>query len=81
MLLPARVYRGVFVFPREALVREGPERLVFLSSGGSYRRQPVRLLHEDREAIVVADDGAVFPGDPVVTSGAFALSLALRAGS
>jgi hypothetical protein len=77
--VPVRCHEDVFAFPRDALVTEGAERLIFLRSGTSFRRQPVRLLHEDPESIVVADDGAVFPNDPVVTSGAFALSLALRA--
>lgn len=79
VLVPVGAHRGVFVLPRAALVTEGAEKLILLESGKSYRKQPVRLLHEDRESVVIADDGAIFPGDPVVTSGAFALSLALRA--
>jgi hypothetical protein len=79
VLVPTSLHRSVFVLPREAVVAEGAEKVVFLESGTSYRRQSVRLLHEDRESVVVADDGAIFSGDPVVTSGAFALSLALRA--
>jgi hypothetical protein len=79
VLVPAQVHRNVFAVPRAALVTEGPEKVLLLRSGKGFRRQPVRLLHEDRETVVLEDDGAVFPGDPVVVSGAFALSLALRA--
>jgi multidrug efflux pump subunit AcrA (membrane-fusion protein) len=76
---PVRAFPESFVLPREAVATEGSERVVFLRSGQGFRRQPVHVVHEEREAAVIADDGALFPGDPVVVSGAFALSLALRA--
>jgi hypothetical protein len=79
VLFPVHVFRSVFTFPRAALASEGAEKVVFLRSGNGFRRQPVHLLHEDRDFVAIADDGAVFAGDPVVVSGAFALSLALRA--
>ena len=77
--MPVHCHSDAFVLPRDALVNEGHEKLVYLRSGKSFKRQPVHVLFEDRESVVVADDGAIFPGDPVVTAGAFPLSLALRA--
>jgi hypothetical protein len=77
--LPVRSIPDAFVLPRRAVVKDGLERVVFLRSGDGFRRQPVRIVHEDREAAVAADDGSLFPGDPVVVTGAFSIALALRA--
>ncbi|MHC4777975.1 MAG: efflux RND transporter periplasmic adaptor subunit [Planctomycetota bacterium] len=77
--LPVKSLPGVFALPRGAVIRDGAEKVVFLRSGESFKSQPVHVVHEDFELAVVADDGAIFPGDPVVLSGAFPLHLALRA--
>jgi hypothetical protein len=42
---------------------------------------PVRVEHLDASVAVVANDGAIFEGDGIVLKGAYALSLALQAGS
>ena len=63
------------------LVDDGPTRVVFLRSGPGFRRVEVELLHRDHRAAVLPADTGIFPGNPVVTRGAFALELALdRAG-
>ncbi|MHC5035928.1 MAG: efflux RND transporter periplasmic adaptor subunit [Planctomycetota bacterium] len=77
--LPVRTIRGGFVLLKEAVVTEGPDRVAYIRSGDGFKRQPVHVLYEDFEAVVIADDGSIFPGDPVVRSGAFQLCLALRA--
>ena len=43
--------------------------------------QLVIALYEDDRVAVIANDGSIFPGDPVVKTGAFALGLALQVGS
>ncbi len=79
VLVPTAVFKGVFRLPRAAVVADGPEKVVFLKSGAGFKKQHVRVLHEDSEFAFIAADGAVFPGDSVVKSGAFALHLALKA--
>ena len=70
----------VFVLPPGAVVREGPEAFVFVQSGDSFLRRPVRVLYEDRTEVVVANDGAVAAGMFVVrTPAAAALNRALKA--
>jgi multidrug efflux pump subunit AcrA (membrane-fusion protein) len=54
---------------------------VFLPDGRTFRPQPVHVEYADDEVVVVADDGSLFDGDPVVLHGAFALGLALGRGS
>ncbi|MCC6670035.1 MAG: hypothetical protein IT458_03175 [Planctomycetes bacterium] len=78
--LPVSTLPDRFVLPRDAVAEDGPDRVVFLRDGCSFRRQPVHVEHEDHEVVVVADDGALFPGDHVVVSAAFALRQALEAG-
>jgi hypothetical protein len=51
-----------------------------VADGDTFRAQPVHVEYEDDEVAVIANDGSIFPGDPVATSGAFALGLALEAG-
>ncbi|MHC4597429.1 MAG: efflux RND transporter periplasmic adaptor subunit [Planctomycetota bacterium] len=77
--VPVKALQGVFPLPKGAVVQEGPERIVFLRSGDGFKSQPVNVVHEDFKTAVVADDGTLFEGDPVVLTGAFPLCLALRA--
>jgi hypothetical protein len=67
-----------FVLPAGAVTSIGPEKVVFLRDGETFRSVPVHVEYEDEEVAVLANDGSLFPGDPVVTSGAFALGLALQ---
>lgn len=70
---------GVFVLPAAAVVREGPEAFVFVQNGDLFVRKPVRVLHESRTEVVVANDGSVGPGQFVVRNQAAALNRALKA--
>ncbi len=69
-----------FVLPAEAVVRNGAERVVLVQEGDTFRMEPVHVEFEDESVAVVANDGAIFPGDPICVTGAFALSLSLMSG-
>jgi multidrug efflux pump subunit AcrA (membrane-fusion protein) len=69
-----------FVLPFDAVTDHGPDRVVFLADGSTFRPQPVHVEYEDDRIVVIADDGSLFDGDPVVVHGAFALGLALKRG-
>jgi biotin carboxyl carrier protein len=71
--------RPPFVLPAGAVVREGPEAFVFVQSGDVFSRKPVRVLHEDRSRVVVANDGSVTEADFVVKNQAAAINRALKA--
>jgi hypothetical protein len=79
--VPVERFEGRFVLPADALAERGPDRVVFVRDGGTFRPQVVHVEYADRDVVVVADDGSLFEGDPVATSGAFALGLALQVGS
>ena len=77
--IPVEQLEDVFVLPAAAVVREGPEAYVFRQNGDVFDRKPVRVLHEDRSVVVVANDGSVGPGQYVVRNHAAALNRALKA--
>ncbi len=68
-----------FVFPAGAVVREGAETYMFVQSGDLFIRKPVRVLYEDRNESVVANDGSISDADFVVRSPAAAINRALKA--
>lgn len=68
-----------FVFPAGAVVREGAEAFVFVQSGDVFVRKPVRVLHEDSQSVVVANDGSVTDVEYVVRNRAATLNRALKA--
>jgi hypothetical protein len=71
---------GRFVVPSDAVVPRGPDSVLVLKEGAGFRLVPVHVEYSDATTAVIANEG-VFPGDIVVLRGAYALSLALQAGS
>ncbi len=79
--VPVERLAGRFVLPASAVVPRGSDLVVLLEDGDTFRAVPVRVEHLDARVAVVANDGAIFPGDRLALKGAYALSLALQAGS
>lgn len=72
---------NVFILPADAVVREGPEAYVFRQNGDIFDRRPVRVVTQDRQHVVVANDGSIPPGLFVAQSGASQINRVLKAGS
>jgi membrane fusion protein, heavy metal efflux system len=83
VLIQLRVekFENVFVLPVDAVVREGPEAYVFRENGDLFDRKPVRIVHQDRRHVVIANDGSVPPGLVVAHNGAAQINRVLRSGS
>lgn len=80
--VPVQSLPGRFVLPAAAIVPRGPDSVLVLREGTRrFRLVPVHVEHADSTTAVVANDGAVFAGDTVALRGAYALSLALQAGT
>ncbi len=77
--VPVEELKDVIVLPAGAIVREGPEAYVFRQNGDLFNRLPVRVLHEDRRHVVLANDGSVSPGWFLAQSGAASLNRVLKA--
>ncbi len=80
--IPAAVHENVYVVPSDAIAENGPERVVFVPDGDSFRSIPVEIDYSDHEVAVIAinKNTQLFPGDRVVVAGAFAIGIALGSG-
>lgn len=79
--IPVEKMEKVYVFPKEAVTEDGPEKIVFLQNGKSFEPIKVKVLYQDHKVVVIANNLDIFPGDTIVQTGAFALGLALKSGS
>ncbi len=70
-----------FVLPAGAVAREGGEAFVFIQSGDTFIRKPVRVLYADRSDVVIANDGSVSQIEYVVRNQAAAINRAVKAQS
>lgn len=77
--VPVEEFKDVMVLPTGAVVREGPEAYAFRQNGDLFDRRPVRVLHEDRQHVVLANDGSVAPGWFLAQGGAASLNRVLKA--
>jgi multidrug efflux pump subunit AcrA (membrane-fusion protein) len=76
--VPVAVWTDRIVLPEDAVVQDGAEYFVFQQNGDHFDRRPVHVEYRDATSVVVANDGSLYPGDTVVTSGAQQMHLALK---
>lgn len=77
--VPTHKYEKVFVFPNDAITDDGPDKVVFIEDGDSFKAVKVAILYQDHEyAVIDGKSSEIFPGDGVVQHGAFGLGIALR---
>ena len=77
--LPVERFENVFVLPTEGVVREGAEAFVFRQNGDLFKQLSVRVLHEDRRHVIVANDGGIAVGSYLAQNAAASLNRILRA--
>jgi hypothetical protein len=80
--IPVKQQDNVYVLPSDAVTDDGPRKIVFLQDGDTFRPVEVEIGYQDHEVAVIPinEHTEMFPGDPVVLHGAFALGLALSSG-
>lgn len=76
--LPVEHWTKRIVVPANAVVNDGAESYVFRQSGDHFQRVPVHVEHRDKNTVVIANDGSVFPGEVIAGNGAFQIHLALK---
>jgi len=79
--VPVQTFDKIYLFPGDAVVDDGPDKVLYLQSGDGFQPVPVEVLYQDHEVAVIPATADIFPGNPIVTRGAFALSLALKSSS
>lgn len=72
-------FDNVIVLPHAAVVRDGPEAFVFIQEGGEFHQHSARVLAEDRQNVVLANDESLPAGALVAVNGAASLQRVLRA--
>jgi multidrug efflux pump subunit AcrA (membrane-fusion protein) len=76
--VPVEVWKDRIVLPVKAVAQDGVETFVFQENGKHFDRRPVHVEHRDESFVVVANDGAIFPGDTIAMNGAQQLLIALK---
>lgn len=77
--VPAAKLDDAIVLPPDAVARDGSERVVFRHNGSVFERKSVQVLLEERDRVVLANDGSLSAGVYVVQNQATALLRALKA--
>ena len=77
--VPVEEWPKQIVLPLDAVAQEGVESFVFQRTGkGRFNRVGVHVIHRDQSSVVVANDGAVFPGDVVALRSAHQIQMAIK---
>ncbi|TWT34855.1 efflux RND transporter periplasmic adaptor subunit [Blastopirellula retiformator] len=76
--VPVDQWQDRLVLPVAAIVDEGAESYVYQQNGDHFDRVPVHVEFRDQESVVVANDGAIFPGDVIAARGAYQIHLAIK---
>ena len=76
--VPVERWTDRIVLPVDAIVEEGAEMYVYRQNGEHFEQVPVHVEYRDRESVVVANNGSLFPGDIVAGQGAYQIHLSLK---
>ncbi len=76
--VPVQKWEGEIVVPVEAVVEEGAEKYVYQQNGDHFDQVPVHVKFRDQTSVVIANDGALFPGDVIAAKGAYEMHLTLK---
>jgi multidrug efflux pump subunit AcrA (membrane-fusion protein) len=76
--IPVEEVPDQIVLPIDAVTKEGVEFYVFQQNGDHFDRVAVHVLYRDQHSVVIANDGAIFPGDVLAMRGAHQMQMALR---
>ena len=76
--IPVETWEDQIVVPTTAVVDEGAEAYVYRQNGDRFERVSVHVRYRDQNAVLLANDGAVFKGDVIAGNGAYQMHLALK---
>ena len=75
------IFEDVYVLKNDAVVSDGPDKIVYVRKGDRYEPAKVVVLYSDDEFVVLDKASQLNAYDTVVTSGAYGLDIALKAGT
>ncbi|TWU43588.1 hypothetical protein Poly51_63100 [Rubripirellula tenax] len=76
--VPVEEWDDQIVLPVDAVVKDGADWFVFQQNGKVFTRVPVHVRYRDQNAVVIANDGSVYPGDVVAFTAAHQMQMAIK---
>lgn len=76
--LPTEWKEKAIVLPADAVVRHGLDAYVFRVNGDKFERQAVEIEAKTGAAVVIANNGSIFPGEVIAMNNAYSLNLAIQ---
>lgn len=76
--IPLETLPDRIVLPIDAIAQDNTETYVFTPNGNQWVRRSVHVEYRDQRQAVIANDGALFPGDRVALTGAQQLQVAIK---
>lgn len=76
--IPLETLPDRIVVPVDAIAQDGTETYVFTPNGNQWVRRSVHVEYRDPRHAVIANDGALFPGDRVALTAAQQLQVAIK---
>lgn len=76
--VPVEQWQDQIVLPVEAVVKEGADWFVFQQNGKVFTRVPVHVRYRDQNSVVIANDGAINPGDFIALRAAHQMQMAIK---
>ena len=77
--VPVEELDNAIVVPAAGVFQQGPEAFVFQQNGDLFNRIQVKILHQDRSNVVIANDSSVSPGFYLAQNAAESLNRILKA--
>jgi len=78
LAVPIEEWPNEIVLPVESVTKEGAEFYAFQQNGSHFDRIAVHVKYRDQSSVVIANDGALFPGDVVAWRCAHQMQMALK---
>ncbi|EDM25114.1 hypothetical protein LNTAR_02859 [Lentisphaera araneosa HTCC2155] len=79
--VPVKVLEDVIVLPAKAVIDHGSDKVVFVRENDEFIRRKVIILYQNNDVAVIGEGSELLPEESMVIAGAFALELALIAGT
>lgn len=76
--VPIEKWDNVFVLPKDAIAKDGLESILFTQNVNTFLRRPVKVLLQDRQTVVIANDSTFPAGLFVAQSGAAQLQRMMK---
>ena len=76
--IPVETLPNRIVLPIDAIAQDATETYVFTPNGKQWERRSVHVEYRDQRFAVIANDGALFPGDRVALTAAQQLQVAIK---